>query len=113
MEYLSFFGKIVRKEVIYCKHTEGLFRGKNNGDRKYLVDFSDGRDMGSYHVLDGAHVTVSYLGQRNTCGRCHGTASTCPGGGIAQLCEEREGPKVNLNEHMRVLWGELNYKPSN
>ena len=56
--YLSFFGTIVKKEVIYCKHRDGLFRGMNNGDRKYQVEFSEGRNMGSYHIIDGALVLI-------------------------------------------------------
>ena len=32
---------------------EGPFAGLYNGDRRYLVDFTNGRNMGSFHLLDG------------------------------------------------------------
>ena len=100
LEYLSFFGKVVKKEVIYCKHVNGFFKGKNNGDRRYLLDFSEGRDMGSYHIIDGANTTA---GQSKTCRRCHGNSSVCPGGEIARQCEERGGQRVKLLDHMKNL----------
>ena len=83
-----------------------------NGDQKYLVDFTEGRNLGNYHLIDGVSAHVSYLGQSGTCGRCHSTTSHCPGRTIARKCEENSGPKVQLKDHMMSLWKEINYKPS-
>ena len=112
LQYLSFFGKVVKHEVIYCKYTSGPLNGMKNGDRKYLIDFSEGRGMGNYHLIDGASSHVTYYGQRRTCGRCHNNANNCPGGAIAKKCEEYNGPKVKLSDHMLSLWSEIGYKPS-
>ena len=79
VHYLSQFGKIVKEEVIYLKNREGPFMGLKNGDRKYFLDFTGGRNLDSFHIIDGAKVTISYPGQRRTCGRCHHTAAECPG----------------------------------
>ena len=49
-------------------------KGIKNGDRKYLVDFTGGINLGSYHIVDGARVTISYSGQFKKCGRCQKTA---------------------------------------
>ena len=38
IQYISHFAKVVRPEVAYVKKKTGL----KNGDRKYLVNFSDG-----------------------------------------------------------------------
>ena len=35
----KFGGKLVRNDVIYGKHSEGPFKGKTDGTRKYQVDF--------------------------------------------------------------------------
>ena len=69
------------QKVIYEIDKEGPFTGLYNGDRRYLVDFSTGRNMGSYHLIDGVKIRVSYSGQRRTCGRCHKTSDECPGKG--------------------------------
>ena len=84
MEYLNKHGT-VSKKVIYEKDKEGPFAGFYNGNRRYLVDFSHGRNMGSFHLLDGAKIRVSYPGQKRTCGRCHKTSWDCPGKGIARV----------------------------
>jgi hypothetical protein len=47
MEYISKFGRIVNNKVIYETDKEGPLSGLKNGDRKYLVDFSNGRNMGT------------------------------------------------------------------
>ena len=104
IQYFSHFGTMVRHEVVHVKYEKGPFSGLKNGDRKYLMDFSEGQNMGSYHLIDGAFTTVSYFGQRRTCGRCQGTASTCPGEGTAKVCEERGGMKVAIKDHMKALW---------
>ena len=71
--------------VIYSKFTEGHFKSKRNGKRKYQVDFTNiKRTMGTYHFLDGARVRILYRGNDITCGRCHQTAMGCLGSGIAK-----------------------------
>ena len=94
----------MKYEVIYVKNKTGPFAGLKNGDRKYIVDFTGGRNMDSFHIIDGVRVTVSYPGQRRTCGRCHQTSTECPGGGIARSCEVNGGEKVDLRVHMENLW---------
>ena len=65
----KFGGTILNVNVIYSKFTEGPFKGKFNGDRKYQVDFSNStRSMGTYHFLDGARVRVFYRGNQKSCG---------------------------------------------
>ena len=112
MEYISKFGQIVNKKVVYDTDKEGPFSGLRNGDRKYLVDFTSGRNMGTFHLIDGVNVTVRYTGQRRTCGRCHQTSLACPGGGWAKICEEKGGPRVTLREHMGNLWATIGFKPA-
>ena len=112
MEYITKFGQVVIQKVVYDTDKEGPFAGLKNGDRKYLMDFTNGRNMGTFHLIDGMNVTVRYAGQRRTCGRCHQTAVNCPGNGWAKACEEVEGPRVTLREHMTNLWSAIGYKPS-
>ena len=112
MEYLGLFGKLVKNVAVYVKIQEGPLAGLKNGDRKYMMDFSDGRNLGTYHIIDGAHTHISYAGQRRTCARCHRTPSACPGSGIARTCEERGGLKTGLKEYMEKLWEEIGYKPA-
>ena len=97
---------------IYVKEKEGPLEGLYNGNRRYLVDFSLGRNLGSYHIIDGANVHVTYAGQRETCGRCHKTSKDCPGGGMAKQCEEKSGVKVSLLDHMRQHWKEIEFDPN-
>ena len=112
MEYISKFGEVVNKKVVYDTDKEGPFAGLKNGDRKYLIDFTNGRNMGTFHLIDGMNVTVRYAGQRRTCGRCHETSVNCPGDGWAKACEEKNGPRVTLREHMTNLWSAIGFKPS-
>ena len=113
VEYINKHGLVVNTKVIYDTDKEGPLKGLKNGDRRYLVDFTHGRNMGSYHILDGVNIRVNYSGQRKTCGRCHNTGATCPGGGIARVCEVNHGPRVSLKEHMRKHWEEIKFEPSN
>ena len=62
MEYLNKFGRVTKNDVVYDIEKEGLLKGLKNGDRKYIVDFTDGTNMGTFHILDGAHIQVSYSG---------------------------------------------------
>ena len=112
MEYLSKHGKVVHNKVIYDTEKEGPLKGLKNGDRRYLVDFSGGRNMGTYHLLDGARIQIKYAGQRYTCGRCHKTSKDCPGKGFARECHAKNGVKVPLNEHMKAHWEEIGFVPS-
>ena len=97
--YINKHGKVTNNKVVYETERDGPLKGLRNGDRKYLVDFSNGLNMGSYHIIDGAYMTVFYSGQKKTCGRCHQTALACVGNGIARRCEEKLGPKVQLKDY--------------
>ena len=68
--------------------------------------------MGTYQFLDGAKVRIYYRGNSKTCGRCHGTAGACPGGGFAKDCGANGGQRVDLAEHMRTLWQQVGFKPA-
>ena len=111
--YLAYFGKAQSWKVIYDEEKAGPLKGMKNGDRKFMVDFTAGKGMGTYHLIDGESVTVSYSGQRRTCGRCHEDARTCPGGGWARACEERGTPRLETRDHMRKLWAEIGFRPDN
>ena len=106
-------GTILNVNVIYCKFSEGPFKGKFNGERRYQVDFTDSsRTMGTYHFLDGAKIRVFYRGNTKTCGRCHKTARDCLGAGIARECEDQGGVRVHLADHMKHLWAEIDFNPT-
>ena len=70
IDYINKHGSVVNDKVIYEIEKDGPLRGLKNGNRRYLVDFTGGRNMGTYHLLDGAKITVMYPGQKKTCGRC-------------------------------------------
>ena len=112
MEYLNKHGVVKSQKVIYETDKDGPFKGLYNGDRRYLVDFSSGLNMGSYHLLDGARIRVSYAGQRRTCGRCHQTSAECPGKGLAKICETKNGERVALIDHMRAHWRNIGFEPT-
>ena len=113
-DYIQRFGGVIKSNsVIYCKYTEGPFRGKYSGERKYQVDFpKNARSMGIYHYLDGARVRIFYRGNEKTCGRCHEPARSCLGGGMAKDCDEAGGARVTLSEHMKKTWGEIGFQPA-
>ena len=96
IEYLNKHGKVVNERPIY--ETE--------------VDFTRGRNLGSFHIIDGAKVQVTYAGQRRTCGRCQKTSRDCPGGGLARQCETNNGKRVKLIDHMRAHWKEIGFEPN-
>ena len=113
IEYLNNFGTVLDNKVIYSTYSEGPFKGKYTGERKYQVDFTNSRrSMGSFHIIDGSRVKVFYRGNIKTCARCHQTANNCPGDAIARECEQNQGPKISLLEHMKNLWGEIAFVPS-
>ena len=66
MQYLSHFGKIVKQEVVYLRSKDDPFDGLKNGDRKYLMYFTGGQNLDSFHIINGVKVTVSYAGQKRT-----------------------------------------------
>ena len=111
--YLSHFGKLVSQKVVYDVVKDGPLQGLKNGDRKFKMDFTGGRNMGTFHLVDGANVMVNYAGQRKTCGRCHGDSRSCMGGGWARSCEQNGGVKVDLRDHMRQLWLNIGFSPDN
>ena len=112
-QYLSKFGRVANQKVIYSKYTEGPFRGKYNGDRKYNVDFSgdSSQPMGTYHIIDGTKTRIFYRGNIKTCGRCHRFAYNCPGEGIARVCEENNGDRIKLSDWMKELWKKVDFTP--
>ena len=113
IEYLNKFGNVVNQQPIYCKGKEGFMKDKYNGIRKYQVDFTkSSRQMGSYHFLDGEIVRISYRGNTETCGRCHQVAKNCPGGGKKKECRERGGQYMHISEHMKELWGAIDFVPA-
>ena len=112
LEYLALFGKVVKNVAVYVTNKEGPFAGLKNGDRKYMMDFTGGKNLGTYHLIDGANVHISYPGQRRTCARCQRTSNGCPGGGLAKRCEENGGGRITLRDHMQALWEEIGFKPA-
>ena len=112
IEYFKKFGgQLVTEEVIYGTYGEGPLRGKKNGERKYQVIF-DGVQMGTYHFLDGEKVRIFYRGNMRTCGFCQKTAVSCPGGGIAKECKENGGVRLDLAKHMKSLWDQIGFVPT-
>ena len=111
VNYLNKFGKVLANKVVYGVFKEGPLRGFRNGDRSYKMEVKPNVNIGTYHVLDGQKVTVRYPGQLQTCARCHSTAKTCLGRGIARRCEELGGEKVDLSDHIAKLWMEIGYSP--
>ena len=114
MDYLKKFGNVIKNYVIYDRYKEGTFRGKCNGDRKYQVDFTQSNiTMGTYHIIDGSRVRIHYPGNKKTCGRCHRTADQCRGDAVAKSCEENQGVRVELQDHMKCLWERVGFHPHN
>ena len=113
-EYIQKFGGVViSNQVLYSRYSEGPFKGKYNGERKYQVDFTNStRSMGTYHWLDGSRVRIFYRGNEKTCGRCHKSPRTCPGGAIARDCQEAGGERTNLSDHMKQIWQEIGFNPT-
>ena len=113
IDYLGKFGKVVANKVIYGVFGDGPLKGFRNGDRSYKMEVKPGMNIGTYHVLDGQKVTIRYPGQLQTCARCHETARTCRGNGMARRCEAEGGQKVDLSDHILKLWKEIGYSPEN
>ena len=112
MGYLAKFGTVVTTAVLYDKYKDGPFRGKYNGERKYQVDFTSSKTaMGTFHIIDGSRVRVYYPGNKKTCGRCHKTVENCVGDAVAKDCEENDGPRVPLVDHMKNLWLAIGFQP--
>ena len=64
-EYIKKFGRIISDSVIYGKYTEGPFKNKYNGERKYQVEFSEDKiPIRTYHIIDGERVKVFYRGNK-------------------------------------------------
>ena len=109
--YLAKFGAIPQSKVVYGKFKEGPLKGMLNGDRHYKAEIKPGVNIGSYHLIDGVKVTLRYAGQKQTCGRCHLTADSCLGGGIAKRCEAQGGSKLDFMQYIHNLWQDINYCP--
>ena len=114
MEYIrKFGGELVSQDVVYRKYKEGLLAGKYTGDRQYKVEFGDSsKKMGTFHYLDGAKIKIFYKGNLFTCGRCHKGRNSCKGEAIAKTCMEKGGQSVSLFDHMRTLWGQIDFHPT-
>ena len=112
-DYLVKFGRLVSTKVIHAVFQNGPLKGFKNGDRSFKVEFKQNVNMGTYHVIDGQKVTVRYLGQQQTCARCHQTGQHCPGKGVAKKCEAAGGAKVELTDHVLNMWKEIGYTPRN
>ena len=113
IDYLNKFGQVIDNNVSYVKYKEGPLKGKYTGERRFRVDFSGtNRSMGTFHVIDGARVKVFYQGNKKTCARCHQISSKCPGGGAARDCENNDGPKIHILDHMRTLWKDIDFTPT-
>ena len=80
IDYLAKFGKIVTNKVVHGVFLEGPLEGFRNGDRSFKLEVKPGKNIGSFHVIDGQKVSLRYLGQQQTCGRCHKTPKNCKGG---------------------------------
>ena len=113
MDYLSKFGKLVTRKVIYGVYGDGPLKGFRNGDRSYKIELTSNVNLGTYHVLDGQKVNVRYPGQLQTCARCYETARTCKGKGIARRCEAEQGPRVDFSDYILKLWRDIGYSPEN
>ena len=113
MDYLSKFGKLVTRKVIYGVYGDGPLKGFRNGDRSYKVELKPNVNLGTYHVIDGQKVTIRYPGQLQTCARCYESARTCKGRGIARRCEAELGPRVDFSDYILKLWNEIGYSPEN
>ena len=68
--------------------------------------------MGTFHYLDGAKIKIFYKGNLFTCGRCHKGRNSCEGEAIAKTCMEKGGQRVSLFDHMRTLWGQIDFHPT-
>ena len=113
VDYLNKFGNVLTKKVVYGVFTEGPLKGFRNGDRSFKMEIKPNVNIGTYHVLDGQKVNVKYPGQLQTCARCHQTARTCKGRGMARVCEEEQGVKVEFTDFIKNLWNEIGYSPAN
>ena len=111
IRYLNLFGKVTSTKVVYGVFGEGPFKGLRNGIRCYKMDLRPDAKLGTYHVLYGQKVIIKYPGQMQTCGRCHQTAKTCKGKGIAKKCQEEGGEKVDFIQYILSLWKQLGYSP--
>lgn len=106
--YVARFGGVVSKPPTMVVYTSGKWKGQSTGERRYRADFSAQRiPMGSFHSIKGTHFKVTYRGNTPTCGRCHGSPAQCPGGGIASRCQEKGGPKVALDTHLKEVFRKL------
>ena len=69
--------------------------------------------MGTFHIIDGSRVKIFFRGNKKTCGRCHKTADECAGKSLAKDCETKGGERVNIGDHMKKLWAEIGFTPTN
>ena len=104
-DYVARFGgKLKNIPPEFCKIKDGPWKGQFNGERRYKVDISGQKmPMGSFHIIGGTKVKITYRGNTSTCGRCQAPPSQCPGGGIAGRCRDNGGPMVPLGPYIRRI----------
>ena len=98
IKYLEKFGKVFINKVVYGLFAEGPLKGFRNGDRSYKMEIRPGKNLGSYHAIDGQKVTLKYPGQQQTCARCYQTPRNCKGKGVARRCEQEGGVRVEFTD---------------
>ena len=77
--------------MVYEVFPDGLLKLLRNGNCSFKVEIPPGRNIGSYHAIEGYKVTLHYPGQQQTCARCHLTAKDCKGKAIARRCDQEGG----------------------
>ena len=111
LDYLSKFGKVVTTKVVHGVFADGPLKGMKNGNRSYKIEVTPGKNIGSYHYIDGQKVSLGYPGQLQTCSRCHQTSNICRGNGIAKKCESEGGIRTEFTDYILNLWQSIGYSP--
>ena len=103
--YLNWFRMKVTNPLPKCDiYKSGPWKGVLNGVRVYQVSLEGSTSPnGSYHLIGGEKVRISYIRSPNTCGRCMKTANKCPGKSNAKKCNEAQGPMVLVSQHTKKM----------
>ena len=109
--YLNCIGKVEKKKVIMDTFKEGPLAGIQNRTRKYTIEIRPELAVGTTHFIDGCKVSFNYPGQRKFCFRCFKVDKECLGRGLAKVCEEAGGPKVQFSDYMTEFWKKIKYSP--
>ena len=74
-----FVGKLMTADVVSNRYKQSALISKLNGDCQFQEHFSIANmNMGTFYFLDGMKVQI-FVGNENTCERCHQGRSKCPG----------------------------------